>query len=62
MRLFNITSTFPNFPMGNLESTLRANNANRIIWVRSPSAQGRGGLPKILSTNTVDFLVEVGWT
>ncbi len=36
-----VTSTFPNFPMENLESTrakparqgIRANNANCIIWV-----------------------------
>ena len=28
-----VTSTFPNFPVENLESTLRANNANCIIWV-----------------------------
>ena len=29
-----VTSTFPNFPVENLESTLRANNANCIIWVK----------------------------
>ena len=28
-----VTSTFPNFPVENLESTLRANNANCIIWL-----------------------------
>ena len=30
-----VISTFPNFPVENLESTLRANNANCIIWVKS---------------------------
>ncbi len=29
-----VTSTFPNFPVENLKSTLRANNANCIIWVK----------------------------
>ena len=32
-----VTSTFPNFPVENLESTLRANNANHIIWVKEIS-------------------------